>query len=305
MSARPLPPNRRLAKRKAPPAVVDAPDDRFESPDDQTPRPAPPGPTMPPPAAPASSSRWVEALRTTAGVLATVGMALACVWGLVRYTRTSPRFAIRTVDVTGASHLPPDAIAHAGGIAVGNNIFMTDLENARRRMLDDPWIERVGITRRLPSTVRIEVVEREAAAVVAVGPELYLATRDGDIFKKIESGDPYDLPVVTGVLESELAKDRAGAVATIARALELVAEYERVGPAKRLPVQEVHVDDDGSLVLVVGKDGTVLRMGKGPYRQPLEQAARVLSEVAARRAEAAVVFLDNAAHPERVVVRMR
>jgi cell division protein FtsQ len=58
-------------------------------------------------------------------------------------------------------------------------------------------------------------------------------------------------------------------------------------------------------VLVVGKDATALHLGRGPYRQNLEQASRVMAELQNRRGQASVVFLDNDAHPERVVVRMR
>jgi len=91
----------------------------------------------------------------------------------------------------------------------------------------------------------------------------------------------------------------------IKRALDLAFDYEHLGVAKHLRVQEVHLEDDGGLVLVVGKDAISLRLGKGPYRQTLEQASRVLGELAGRHAQASVLFLDNEAHPERVVVRMR
>jgi cell division protein FtsQ len=56
---------------------------------------------------------------------------------------------------------------------------------------------------------------------------------------------------------------------------------------------------------MVGKDPIALHLGKGPHRQSLEQATRVISELATQRAQASIVFLDNEAHPERVVVRMR
>lgn len=166
-------------------------------------------------------------------------------------------------------------------------------------------IEQATVTRRLPGTIAIEVVEREPAALVAIGAELYLTTRPGEPFKKLAPGDPYDFPIVTGILTDDVVRDRAGVVAQIKRALDLAGEYEHSGPGRTLPVQGIHLEDDGGLVLVVGKEPIELRMGKGPYRQSIEQAARVLSEVRERHAQASVIFLDNDAHPERVVVRMR
>jgi cell division protein FtsQ len=243
--------------------------------------------------------------RAVATAAVTVVLASLCVWGLVRYTRTSPRFAIRNLEIQGTIHATPADLGKLGGIEIGANIFGLDVEVSRARVLQNPWIERVSVSRRLPGTVRVDVVEREPAAIVALGAQLYFATREGEPFKRVEGGDPSDLPIITGIGLEQVTRDRAGAVATIRRALDLAAEYERVPPARTLPIQEVHADEDGTLMLVVGKDPVVLHMGRGPYRQPLEQATRVLAEVASRHAQAGTVFLDNEAHPERVVVRMR
>lgn len=244
-------------------------------------------------------------VRTMLAGVATIALAGLCAWGLVRYTRTSPRFSVRTLQVQGNVHTQSADLAKLGGLEIGSNIFELESESVKSRILQNPWIERVGITRRLPSTVRVEVVEREPAAIVALGAQLYLCTRDGEPFKPLESGDPSDLPIVTGIRPEQVAKDRIGVVATIKRALDLASEYERSLPAKTRPIQEVHADEEGAFSLVVGKDPVVLRMGRGPFRQPVEQAARVLAEVSSRHADAAIVFLDNEAHPERVVVRMR
>jgi cell division protein FtsQ len=212
---------------------------------------------------------------------------------------------VKSVQVQGSAHRSPEDIARQGGIIKGQNVFTIDLEAAKVGILADPWIEQASVHRKLPATILVEVVEREAAALVAVGPDIYLSTRQGELFKKPEPGDPYDLPVVTGTRSEDIVKDRGGAVAMIKKALDLALDYEHLAAAKQLPVQEVHIEDDGALVLSVGKDSVALHFGKGPYRQSLDQAGRVLGELAGRRAQASVVFLDNDAHPERVVVRMR
>lgn len=310
MIARPLPPNRRVRSRKsAPDVIVGAPDEQafVEAPTVEADAPSQDGSPQVSTlgTSQSSPSRWLEGARAAAGVLVTVGAALGCVWGMVRYTRTSPRFSIRTIAVQGTSQTTPETVAKAGGLTLGQNLFGADLEAARSRILEDPWIERASLVRRLPSTVEISVVEREAAALVALGPDLYLATRDGEPFKRLAAGDPFDMPVVTGISPDDVNRDRAGAVATVKRALSALSEYERIPTAKTLPPEEVHVDDDGGFTLVVGKEPVALYVGKGPFRRPIEQAARVLAKAAEGHAHPAAVFLDNEAHPERVVVRMR
>jgi cell division protein FtsQ len=301
------------------PAVVEAPDERAV--DSMWPYAAGGGaydgdslPFLEDPEGPPSWwARWKYALRSGAiGVLA-IGGAVLLVYGLIRYTRQSPRFAVRIIEMHGNGRRTPDEIMKRAGIAMGTNIFAVDLDAMRAAILDDPWIETAALGRRLPATLSIEVTEREAAALVAAGPDLYLATRRGELFKKLEPGDPSDLPVITGVRAEDLADARTGAVAEgratrvspVARALEVTSEFDRTSMAKSLPVQEVHIEDDGSIALSVGNDPIELKLGGGSYRKRLDQATRVLFELRSRGKAADVVFLDNEAHPERVVVRTR
>ena len=190
------------------------------------------------------------------------------------------------------------------GIAVGANVFSLDLDAARARLLADPWIADVQLARRLPGTILIRVGERKAAALVAMG-DTYLATPEGEPFKRIEIGDPTDLPMVTGLRAESLTDDREGTVRTIRRAIDLAAEYEHGAMAKRAPLEEVHVQSDGTFAVVVGRGAMQLVLGGPPFRRKLDQAARVVGELDRRGAKADAIMLDNDARPERVVVRMR
>jgi cell division protein FtsQ len=152
--------------------------------------------------------------------------------------------------------------------------------------------------------VSIQISERDAAAIVALD-DSYLATRDGEIFEKVEAGDPTDLPVVTGLTADSVAEDRDGATSAIKRALDLADEYSRSTLAQRSPLQEVHVAENGELSLVVGKSGLSLALGSPPFHKKLDEAVRVVAELDRRGTKAGAILLDNEARPERVVVRVR
>jgi len=295
MSERP-PTNRR---KKA--QVIEAPPDPFPLGDDSPPPPAATTTTI----RPRPAGRLSQTIKLAIGVLAVLAASVAVAWGARRYVTTSPRFAVRTVLVDGNKKRTAAQVASFAGVAVGKNIFALDLPVAGQLLTQDPWIEKATVTRKLPSTVSINVVEREAAAAAAVSGELYLATRDGELFKKIGEEDPSDLPIVTGLTAERAARDRPGVVLTVKRALDVAEDIERTGMGKRYPIQEIHVEKDGSLVVTLGREAIALYLGLPPYRDKIEQASRVLQEVARRKASAQVVFLDNNAHPERVVVRMR
>jgi cell division protein FtsQ len=303
-----------LNRRRSAPSLrpIDAPSDPvFEGDDSPLPGAAttsvrPPGrKAKAPKAAARPRSRLAEAVKLTAGVSVVLAASIAVAWGARRYVTTSPRFAVRTVLVDGARKRSAAQVASAGGVAVGKNIFALDLVAAGQMLTQDPWIEKATVTRKLPSTVSITVVEREAAAAVVIGGDLYLATRDGELFKKLGPDDPSDLPLLTGITAEQVARDRPGVVLAVKRALDVAEDVDRAGVGKRYPIQELHIEKDGSLVLTIGKEAIALHLGLPPYRDKIEQASRVLTEVSRRKANASVLFLDNNAHPERVVVRMR
>jgi cell division protein FtsQ len=226
-------------------------------------------------------------------------------YGARRYVRTSPRFAVAEIVTTGAKRRTADELATTAGIAKGKNVFQVDLDRARERLLADPWIREAKVSRQLPGTIFVDVTEREAAGLVAVGGETYLATREGAVIKRLEPGDPTDLHVVTGVAVRQLVDDREGATRSIRRALDLAFEYDRTPLAHRSPLEEVHVEANGEMSLVIGKSAVTLHVGAPPYRRKLEQAVRVVAELDRRGAKADVIHLDNEARPDRVVVRMR
>jgi cell division protein FtsQ len=292
-------------KRAAPqPPILEAP---FDAIVDDSPLPSAATTTVRAPERPRfpKLGRVGRTLQLVAGVAIVLSASVAVAWGARRYVMQSPRFGVRTVLVDGNKKRAATTVASEAGIAVGQNIFAIDLVQAGAMLTQDPWIERATVARKLPSTVSITVAEREAAGLAAFAGDLYLVTRDGDPFKKIGPDDPTDLPIVTGIPAAQVASDRPGVVIAIRRALDVAEELDRVGVTKRYPLEELHLERDGSLMATIGREGIALSLGQPPYRDKIEEASRILNEVARRKANASVIFLDNDAHPERVVVRMR
>jgi len=250
------------------------------------------------------ATKALSVVRAVLGVALALGIAGGLAWSARSYARQSPRFAVARIDLVGASRLSAERIGSLSELHVGMNIFDVRAEDARRRLVADPWVLSAEVVRKLPDGVTITVTERKAAALVAVGDTM-LATREGDVFKRLEEGDPTDLPVVTCLDEAMVSADPEGTKRTIAEALDLLAEYESTRIATRYPAEELCARPDGTFALVVGKEGLSLRLGPAPYRRKLAQAERVLFELERRRTKADVVLLDNEARPDRVVVRVR
>lgn len=251
-------------------------------------------------------------LRGAIGFVMVVAIGGGVAYGARRYVKTSPRFAVSEIVTTGGKRRSPEELAATAGIAKGQNVFTTDLDRARARLLGDPWISDATLSRQLPGTIFVHVSEREAAGLVATAPaaggaggDTYLVTREGAVIKRVEAGDPTDFDVVTGIAVEQLIDDREGATRKIRRALDLAFDYTHGPLAGSRPLQEVHVEANGEMTLVVGKSAVELHLGAPPYRRKLEEAVRVLAELDRRGAKADAIMLDNEARPDRVVVRMR
>ncbi|MEO7097413.1 MAG: FtsQ-type POTRA domain-containing protein, partial [Polyangiales bacterium] len=206
------------------------------------------------PAAPWDPDALWRRLRLAGRVLlavAVLGAGVVAATGARRYVTSSPRFGLRDLRIAGNHRRSPEWIASNAGIALGQNVVELDLEAARAKLERDPWIERASLSRRLPASLSIEIVEREAAAIVALPAGTFLASAQGELFKRLEEGDPNDLPIVTGISSEDAGGDREATAQLVKRALDLGLEIEHVGLFGGR-VEELHVDAEGGLTAVVG-----------------------------------------------------
>ena len=248
---------------------------------------------------------WLAPLRTAAGFVLVAAVSLGVAWGARRYLMTSPRFSLEQVVMTGQKTRTKDGLLARANVKMGQNVFSIDLDAARNKMLGDPYVQSATLARRLPDTILVDIEERVPAAMVAVGDGLVLVTRDGDAFKRVEVGDPTDLPVITG-LPPELAEsDREGLADKVRRALDVAVDYQQSSLAAKMPLQEIHFEAGTGISLAVGSPVTSLVLGGPPFRKKLEQASRVAMELERRGQKADAILLDNDARPERVVARVR
>lgn len=244
-------------------------------------------------------------LKILVGLALVVGAAGAVAFGAYRYALTTPRFALQAFELVGARRTTAQKLAESGGMKIGENLLGLDLDACEAKIAKDPWIRRVRLTRKLPSTLRVEVEENEATAVALLSDTPFLVTREGVPFKRAEPQDPGDLPIISGVSADDVARDRPTALSRLTSGVEILRQYERLQMSKVYPAQEVHLEPSGRVRLVVGDVGLTLELGTGAFRRKLLMAERVTQQLRSQNRAPGILFLDNEAHSERVVVRMK
>lgn len=238
------------------------------------------------------------------GIIVVMGVAVGVTWGVYHYTTTSPRFAVKEIQLTGAVRTTREDVTRLAGIALGDNLFRLNLAAIEAKLLDNPWIRQAHVTRGLPTTLHVELEEREAAAVAVVEGHLFLVTRQGEAFKEIAREDPSDLPSITGVTVDDAPRNSGLETQRILVAMDVLHHYSEVKLSKVYPPQEVHLTPGGEAILIVGSKGIALHLGIGPWDKKFAMAERIFAKLQAQKSTPSLVFLDNRAHPEKVVVRL-
>ena len=234
-------------------------------------------------------------------VCALIGGAI---YGGRYFLYSSPRFALQNLRISGAHRLSVAAIERRAAVPLSTNLLSIDTHAVETRLLGEPWLQAALVRRELPATLRIEVVEHRAAALVAL-ESLYLCDADGVVFKRAAPSEGLGLPVITGIGRATYVLEPAYARVQIGAALAALARYQK--KASRPPIGEVHIDRFIGATLYTQK-GLAIELGRG---EPAELESRLLRFDAVWRVlqkgqaegKPVLVFLNNRAHPDHVIVR--
>jgi cell division protein FtsQ len=262
-------------------------------------------PALPrPPRPPLWASAWAALLSWRRSLLvAGVGVALAAgAWAGRWYVTHARHFAVRTVRVSPTAHVSADAIVARAQVPLGVNLFAVDRAEVARAVSQEPWVARAHVRRELPSTLMIDVVEREAVITVAFGA-LYLADGEGNVFKRATPEEAVSLPVVTGLVREDYVSQPERAREQLRQALQAVAVWR--AKSDRPPLGEIHVDRIAGVTVYTDR-GVGVRLGV--VDDTLSARLARFDAVSAALDEGGetprLVYVDNRARPDRVTVKL-
>jgi cell division protein FtsQ len=197
----------------------------------------------------------------------------------LRHVVDSPRFQIRAIELSPTPHLAQAEILRLAAVATGDKLLGVDTDAVAARIAIHPWVASVRASRRLPSSLVIEVSERHAVAVAALSG-LYLIDESGRPFKRATMDEADGLPVLTGIDRSRYAQLRDASEAAFREALVVLRQY-REHPG-RPTVGEISIDPGFGFSLLLLEGGAEIRLGQGNYSKKLAQLDQILEAVLAK-----------------------
>lgn len=197
-------------------------------------------------------------------------LALVGIGGGVWVVLFSPWLSVANVRVDGLTDQGQiqgsQAVLSAAAIPMGDPLVNVDTQGARQRISALPWVASVEVYRAWPSTVVVEVLEREPVAVL----------EEGDVSRGVdEAGVIFDPP--GGLLLTDPVI--RGEPEAVAEAVKVVASLPQQIERRVRVVQAVSPDD---IRLELG-NGSIVRWGNS---SEAEFKAQVLLALLPRRAQA-------------------
>jgi cell division protein FtsQ len=105
---------------------------------------------------------------------------------------------VEKIEVRGAKRMDPMTVY---AVALGQKsraMPLVDLNDVRNKLLQYGWVQDAHVSRRLPDTLLVRIVERVPAAVWQDQGQLSLIDRDGVFLEPVSAQAMPDLPLVIG-----------------------------------------------------------------------------------------------------------
>lgn len=107
-------------------------------------------------------------------------------------------FEVEKVEVRGVERMDELPVYNIALGQVDRSMLSLDLPRVREEMLKLGWVKDARISRRLPDTLVVDIVERDPVAVWQHEGQLHLIDVQGVVLQSVSAGAMPDLPLVVG-----------------------------------------------------------------------------------------------------------
>jgi len=206
------------------------------------------------------------------GLWVAAGVAvLGVVWALTALVN-APVFDVENVEVTGASHLSEAEVQQLAGVSPGVSLFSVNGDEVARRVAANPWVAEVEVDKAFPDTLKVEIRERAAAAIVdAGGTDLLVVSTDGR-WLGTRSAEETGLVVIRDVGSVEATAGDKVDAPEILNALKLVAGVSDELMARTVAISAPSIDR----TLLLTDDEVEIFFGEATDVQRKDRIAREL-----------------------------
>ena len=192
-------------------------------------------------------------------------------------------FQVKKVEVVGADRIDRLKVYDIALAQKDRSMAAVDLENVRRDLMRYGWIKDARVSRRLPDTLVVDIVERSPAAIWQHGGRLSLIDEKGVVLEPVSVAPMPDLPLVIGPQANRRAQDLGRLLAEASSLKELLAGATWVGnrrwdlrfrSGETLSLPEGEEAAKAALAQFAHMDGANRLLGRGILRFDMRDPSR-------------------------------
>lgn len=124
-------------------------------------------------------------------------------------------FTVKRVDVKGIQRMDSKPVYQIALNQRSMAMPLVDVHAIRSQLLQYGWVKDARVSRRLPDTLVIDILEREPAALWQDKQRLALIDADGVVLDRVQVDKMPDLPLLIGAGANARARDLARMMATV------------------------------------------------------------------------------------------
>lgn len=129
---------------------------------------------------------------------------LVFIFGIIAaFLLSSELFQIKNIYVTGNKTVPKDEIIKLSNIKYNQNIFKLNRKEVIKGMFENPKIKAVRIKRVLPSSIALDIIEREGIALIPYLGSYINIDEETVIIEVVNLENKLNLPKVQGITFSD------------------------------------------------------------------------------------------------------
>jgi len=231
-----------------------------------------------------------EALREIGGVIFLTGaIVFVTATLLIGYDQIllSPHLRIRETVVKGCKEMTEKDILSLAAVRSPANLLTINRDAVARRIRTNPWVQEVFVGREFPDRLVIWIRERKAVALIEKENGLYLVDGEGAPFKRLETGEESDLPVLTGFIREGIVDE-----GLVKKSLTLLGDIKGIkgGPEIGM-VSEIHGNETFGLSLFTDA-GLCLQLGFDGYENKLKRLTPVMADLDRKNLKTGFLLID-------------
>jgi cell division protein FtsQ len=172
-------------------------------------------------------------------VFATIGIAiLGALWiaGVPQMIGTqvgmlvgAAGFSVKRVEIQGIHHMDRIPVYSVALDQTSTAMPLVNLTEIRDKLMKFGWVADARVSRRLPDTLLVDIVERQPAAIWQYQGKLSLIDKDGVVLQPVDPQAMPDLPIVVGPNANTRAEALTGLLEAAPRLKPMFAGATWVG----------------------------------------------------------------------------